>query len=98
MPDLIRGIFDGDGSVWKDGNYPRVSFTGEYNLLIELSSYLYKEGVISKLCTVFQKKKQHDCYFTFGARQDTKAFFNYIYRDAPFYLTRKFDKFNYELV
>lgn len=97
MPDLIRGIFDGDGSVYIDGKYPRVSFTGEHNLLNELALYLYNNDIISKLCTVFTKPKQHDCVFSFGSQKDTLSFFNYIYKDAPFYLTRKFKKFNYEL-
>lgn len=97
MPDLIRGIFDGDGCVCIDRKYPRVYFTGELNLLNELALYLYKKGIISKLCKVFTKPKQYDCVFSFGSQKDTFSFFNYIYKDAPFYLTRKFKKFNYEL-
>lgn len=95
---FIRGYFDGDGSIWECRGHLRISFTGEFNLLNELSSYLYKNNILSKRCVVIQKKLQHDAYFTFGSEIDKRNFFNFIYNKAPFFLTRKFKKFNYKLV
>lgn len=98
MPHFIRGYFDGDGSVWESRGHLRISFTGEFNFLSELSNFLYENKVLSKHCTVIQKRTQHDAYFAFGAEVDKKSFFNFIYNKAPFFLTRKFKKFNYKLV
>lgn len=97
MSDFIRGYFDGDGSVWLDGNYPRVSFTGEENLLKEISKFFFTNKIISKECKVYTKYNQHDCVFTFGANKDTKSFYDFIYNKDSFSLNRKKEKFRYEL-
>ena len=93
LPDFIRGYFDGDGSVWLQNNNVRVNFTGEYNLLEEISNLLYKEAGFNKLYTPKQKEHQQDAVLTICSKYNLKAFKNYIYNNN-FSLKRKQRRFN----
>lgn len=93
LPDFIRGYFDGDGSVYKQSNNLRVNFTGEYNLLNEISNLLFKRAEFNKLYLPRQKTQQADAILTICSKNNIKAFKNYIYNNN-FSLTRKRQKFN----
>lgn len=78
VPDLIRGIFDGDGTVYtlsKSGKL-RFGFYGTYNLITDILYHLNtvietpKNKVINKGTVSF---------VTFGKLKDINNFYNYIY-------------------
>lgn len=93
VADFIRGYFDGDGSVWFQKDRVRINFTGEYNLLKEISSLLFKEASFNKLYKVKQKVHQKDSVLTICSNYNIKCFKNYIYNNN-FSLTRKKERFN----
>jgi len=97
MPHFLRGYFDGDGSVWlHEGRVPYVNFTGEHNLLVELGDYLEYIKVTSKMYMPATVKNQSNSCLTIYKKSDVRNFYNYIYIDG-FCLSRKKEKFNYEL-
>jgi len=94
MRHLIRGIFDGDGTVYINSNGRLVfGFYGTNTLLNQLKEYLIKEINISNNKVV--NKKQHNVSMLYFSKiNDVKSFYDFIYQDATIYLKRKKDKFD----
>jgi len=97
MPDLIRGIFDGDGSIWSNKTRNRghaVNFTGNYVLLKDIFDYLKSNNIIKANTSVKKKPHQADSYFVFSSKKDVINFGKYIYStNCSLYLKRKYLKF-----
>ncbi len=93
MPHLIRGIFDGDGSVYytKKDNGIRVTQYGTHELCKGINSYLH-EHINTTLRNVYDKSDTLTM-LQYGKKTDVLAFKNFIYQDAHYYLTRKKNKF-----
>ena len=76
--DLIRGIFDGDGTVYiltKDSKL-RFGFYGTHNLIEDIINFLHIEiGLPLNKIT----DKETVSLITFGKMEQIKAFYNYIY-------------------
>lgn len=90
---FIRGLFDGDGSVWiSKSKKISINFTGEFNLLSEVRNLLINLGLSSKV-KVIKKKHQSDSYINYTGQKDINTFFNWVYKDATIYLKRKYNKF-----
>lgn len=95
IPHLIRGIFDGDGSITV-GN---VKFSGNEFIPKAIQDILFLKLNIPKhtiTCSTYISKKGDITYnyvLKFGAKKDVKAFYEYIYKDATIYLARKKEKF-----
>lgn len=98
MPHFIRGYFDGDGCVTYD-NKPTISFTCANELfLYDLKALLQQEiGLLSKANPIpsgFQNgRKKHSFQISFGGIIDVLNFYNYIYKNATIYLSRKYNKY-----
>ena len=69
--DFIRGYFDGDGSIYKDGNGFRVSITSANKELLEdINQYFYENGIKpstiypdhSNVCIKFRSQAAIDIY------------------------------------
>lgn len=93
-PDLIRGIFDGDGTVYiltKDEKL-RFGFYGTYELVFDILKLLVCEiGLPDNKIT----DKGTVSFITFGRKQDIINFYNYIYYDQNVVcLKRKKNKFD----
>ena len=91
--DLIRGIFDGDGTVYvltKDKKL-RFGFYGTHNLVQDIINFLHNEiGLPLNKIT----DKETVSLITFGKLEQIKAFYNYIYYSPEVTcLKRKRDKF-----
>ena len=93
-PDLIRGIFDGDGTVYtlkKDGRL-KFGFYGTYELVFDIVKLLvcelgFPDNKITNKGTV--------SFITFCRKQDIINFYNYIYYDQNVIcLKRKKEKFD----
>lgn len=95
MPHFIRGVFDGDGCITKRN----ISFVGNKFLPEAIIDYLHLNIDIPKnkvkISTHISKKGivTHSYCYRFEAKKDVKAFYEYIYKDATIYLTRKKEKF-----
>ena len=93
MRDLIRGIFDGDGTVYiltKEQKL-RFGFYGTHDLIGNIVQFLHKE-INLPLNKITDKETVS--FITFGKTEHIEAFYNYIYY-APevVCLSRKRDKF-----
>lgn len=96
MPHLIRGIFDGDGTVYlsKDKSF-NWGFYGSDLICNQIQDYL-SEHLNFKKNSVFNKGTVSFIYL--HSKDRTPKFYNYIYNTASIYLRRKKDKFDYYLV
>jgi len=93
-PDLIRGIFDGDGTVYtlkKDGKL-KFGFYGTYELVFDIVKLLVCElGLPDNKIT----DKGTVSFITFCRNKDIINFYNYIYYNQDVVcLTRKKEKFD----
>jgi len=96
MPHLIRGIFDGDGTVYMDKNENfNWGFYGSNLICNQIQDYLAEQLSFSKN-SVFNKGSISMIYL--HSKDRTPKFYNYIYSVASIFLTRKKNKFDYYLV
>lgn len=87
--DLIRGYFDGDGSIIVGNSSPSMNFTGTYEFL---SVVREKLGIISKVKKDTRTEGNTYVLTTRGTPIITRTF-HYLYDDAERYLERKYNKF-----
>jgi hypothetical protein len=89
---FIRGYFDGDGclSIYKKQPLKSaISFTSNYNFLIEIQKILIRNCKINKT----KLSKNANVYsLTVSGRFQLSRVLKYIYQDANIYLQRKYDK------
>lgn len=95
LPHYIRGLFDGDGSVfWStQANCIRANIVFSSIELAENTANILRPIVGSTL-TVYKKTSSDYCWYINFSKNPTKKLYNYIYRKANFYLERKYLKFN----
>lgn len=92
MPHLLRGIFDGDGTVTIDKKYgcPHFAFYGSEQICIDIRDYLHKKIGLNKNAV-----SKSTCYHVWwGGHSPSKKFCEYIYDNCgAFVLERKRQKF-----
>jgi hypothetical protein len=86
---ILRGYFDGDGSVPKDG--PRIT-TGSINFRDQLSEYLNSLGIKHSI-TMKHKITDRGTFDINILSEGRRQFFNLLYTDSTVYLERKHEKF-----
>ena len=92
MPHLIRGMIDGDGSITivhcRKKPHLVVYFCGNENTVTQLRDFL-----VTKL-NIFNAKiiqsGNNLWQVSWASKEDTSKICNYIYKDANFFLERKF--------
>lgn len=100
MPHLIRGIFDGDGSILvkinpKDNRYLHsFSFCGTHQLMEDISQYCSTILSLKQIPKVYDYKDRNLSEIKIQNIEDMLKFGNWIYKDASIYLVRKKEKFN----
>ncbi len=94
---LLRGIFDGDGSIFNetDSKRLRVTFTsGSEKFLIQIQEFLENNQIDSKLSKTITQTESTGYYVLKIFKQDhIKKFYNNLYKNATYFLTRKYEKF-----
>lgn len=91
MPHLIRGIFDGNGTITIDKKkYPHVAFYGSESLCSQINEYLYQVIGIP-----LHKVSKSTCYHVWiGGLKQVGLLYHYIYPTSDcLCLTRKRQKF-----
>lgn len=100
MHHLIRGIFDGDGCVYKNV----CSFCGNKNIVEDIKNFLVStinlsDNKLSNRKNSLINSKYMDVYaYCFSSKKDREMFYNYIYKDASIYLKRKEEKLRLSLI
>lgn len=90
---FLRGMFDGDGSIWKSDNYC-FSYTGGYNMMKEIKTILLGVGIkTSPIRFRYGNKNRRSCSFGTKGTLKVNKFGKYLYYDATCFLKRKYEKF-----
>ena len=99
MPHLIRGCIDGDGWITRyiqhrekrnDRECISIGFCGVGILVEQLKEFLVKELDVYNV--KIHKSKDGVLQCIWASRKDVQKIANYIYKDANYYLTRKYEK------
>jgi predicted DNA-binding protein YlxM (UPF0122 family) len=99
MPDFIRGVFDGDGSVFFDKRRPRCPLrakfmSGSEAFITELQTAL--EGLGMPKRTIYKQKTRNGWSYMFiYEHKNSVNLFNLLYRNVKndLYLERKYGRF-----
>lgn len=100
MNHLIRGIFDGDGSIraieTKQNNRfaHYISFCGTHQLMEDISNYCKKLN-LNTIPKVYDYADKELSDIKIQAKEDIYTFGEWMYKNATIYLNRKKDKYNY---
>lgn len=98
MPHLIRGIFDGDGSILAKQNGTRflhsISFCGTHKLMEDISTYCFNRLKLKQKPTVYDYKDKNLSDIKIQNKDDMFIFGEWIYQDATIFLTRKKEIYN----
>lgn len=92
MPHLIRGIFDGNGTITIDKKYntPKIAFYGSEMLCSGIREYL-----CDKIGVNHNKVSKSTCYHVWWSGTQAKAIYDFMYKNCgDYYLNRKFEKFD----
>ena len=96
MPHLIRGVFDGNGTITYNSGphykrkHPRIAFYGTEELCTRVRDYLHSEIGLAQ-----NKVSKSTCFHVWwSGDKQCKALYDYMYRECEdYYLTRKKEKF-----
>ena len=102
---IIRGIFDGDGSInfkeniisKRDGRCRcrhRMSFCGSHRLMMEISDIINNNLIIEKSSKVYDYKNRTLSEISYASIHDMRNFGLWIYDDATIFMKRKREKFD----
>lgn len=103
MPHLIRGIFDGDGSIQAHINEKDpskrflhdFSFCGTHKLMEEIAAYCYQAVPLQDLPTVYDYKDKQLSDIKIRTIADMHLFGEWMYQNATIYLIRKKEKYDF---
>lgn len=95
MRHLIRGYFDGDGSVYlkKTRTRPMVSFYGTHEFIKSIGEFLQEEYDI-KLKTITDQKEASVSFINYSSIEDIDKLYEIFYNESTIYLKRKKDIFD----
>lgn len=92
-PHLIRGIFDGDGSIQAHAHGTRflhsVSFCGTHKLMQGIVDYLKENLELTGAPSVYDYQHKDLSEFKLQRIQDIHTFGEWMYKDATVFLERK---------
>lgn len=94
--NVLRGIFDGDGSIMQDPRTPcsfKFQITSGSIEFIEQLEEFYNSNGISYYITEYSGDNSHWYNITVGQGKDIFKIYENMYKDTSCYLSRKHDKF-----
>ena len=87
----IRGIFDGDGTVYYSKEHLHFGFYGTHKLVAQVQDWLIEQINLTRHKIT---DKETVSFTTYQKKQDIENFYKLIYTNANFYLKRKKEKFD----
>lgn len=86
---FIRGVFDGDGSIFKNGDYKHISFTtGSPKFADDLITMLEDFGFTPKR-VVDSREHSSSVYVKLYRKAEIEKFYNWVYEDSNWHMERK---------
>lgn len=101
MPHLIRGLIDGNGTIYQNKNKPEqccISLCGASSLVGQVREYLIKEVGLPETKLIIRHDSRSNRYLPlyvmqWGGRRNTLKLGDWLYADAHIYLKRKYEKY-----
>lgn len=93
MNHFIRGIFDGDGSIWNSRGQLGFSIVGNSNIIMEIAKVLNENCELSVKVRRPKRYKSDISVYSFQGNLQCARVFEYLYKNSSYYLERKFLKF-----
>lgn len=99
MNHLIRGIFDGDGSIQAKINYDNrflhnFSFCGTHKLMEDISNYCFEKLQLKQKPTIYDYKDRELSEIKIQNKEDMYIFGEWLYKDATIFMNRKKNIYN----
>lgn len=98
MPHLIRGIMDGDGSIFMKSTDKKflhaISFCGSNRLMTDISSYLYNNLSLITKPSIYNYSDRALSEIKIQRKEDILKFGNWIYDNSSIFLLRKRENYN----
>lgn len=98
MSHLIRGIFDGDGSIRFERTKRRyvkcMTICGSEKLIYDVVDYIFNNLKLSFKPNIYSYKNRVLFEFKVSNYEDMKSFGDFIYKDSTIYLKRKKEKYD----
>lgn len=91
MSHFVRGLFDGDGWIYKRKYGLNIGFCGTYESMISLEEYLRQQLDLPQIKVGQYKNKVP--FFVHANKDSIRKLYDYMYKDATIYLHRKENKF-----
>jgi hypothetical protein len=89
---FLRGLFDGDGSIWENTGF-RANFSGGYNFLVWVRSILKQHTIECNPIRLRYKNNLNSCSLVITGRKNIDKLRILLYSNSKFHLKRKFDRF-----
>lgn len=91
---FLRGLFDGDGSIWKSGGTFRAAFSGGEKLMLEIKDILEVNDIPSYLSYRYGKTNKNSCGLTINGTMNASKLGKLLYTNPCCCLERKYQLFN----
>lgn len=86
---FVRGLFDGDGSIYLKNNLPTIQFLGTENLVEAIKNSI----PVKVIASVYDRNRQNCNVFSLQITRSAMDIFEWLYKDATIYLERKYKKY-----
>lgn len=90
---FIRGVFDGDGSIFSYKGYYIFNIAGNKTLISQIQEILIKKCSLNKNKLGDHKQPGGTVLVIYGGNVQVKRIRDWLYKDATIYLERKHEKF-----
>lgn len=92
---FLLGYFDGDGSLWVSKNKRAAHFKimSSTKFCLKLQKMLKEKGFKSEVRTEPKTYKKETSYVRISSKKTIREIFSLLYKNANFFLRRKYDKF-----
>lgn len=93
LPHFLRGIFDGDGSIWKSDCFC-AAFSGGESFLKEIKNIILNDiGIDLYFSYRHAKNNKNSCSITTKGNINITKLYHFLYKESDFYLKRKHNRF-----
>lgn len=98
LPDMIRGFFDGDGSISSSKSNNRaeefcLTFSSNIDVLEQVKNILLEKNISSSKIRLRRKDSKFSGMLEIKGSHNIEKFYNFVYNTNSFHLLRKYKRF-----